>query len=74
MNEYPNSVLIVVDQWRRDCPDAARHPVIQTPHLDRLARDGVRVSRAYATTPCRLARFTRSTNAVFSRPLSPRKG
>ena len=51
MTERPNVVLIVVDQWRGDALGSAGHPVVQTPHLDRLAQDGIRFSRAYTATP-----------------------
>jgi N-sulfoglucosamine sulfohydrolase len=45
----PNLVLIVADDLS---PDAGCYgnPVIQTPHLDRLAREGVRLTHAFATT------------------------
>ena len=48
MPEQPNILLIVVDQWRWDCLGIAGHPVVQTPHLDQLARYGARFSQAYA--------------------------
>jgi arylsulfatase A-like enzyme len=51
MAERANILLIVVDQWRRDAMGCAGHPVVRTPHLDRLAADGVRFTRAYSATP-----------------------
>ena len=36
----PNVILITTDQHRWDCLGIAGHPVVQTPHLDRLAREG----------------------------------
>lgn len=51
MSDRPNIILIVADQWRRDCLGVAGHPVVQTPHLDRLAQDGVRFSKTYAAVP-----------------------
>jgi arylsulfatase A-like enzyme len=50
-----NVVLIVVDQWRSDCLGAAGHPAIQTPHLDGLARQGTRFTRAYSSVPSCIA-------------------
>ena len=56
MNATPrNLVLIVVDQWRNDCLGIAGHPVIQTPHLDNLARQGTRFTRAYSAVPSCIA-------------------
>ena len=46
-----NILLIVVDQWRSDTLGCAGHPCVRTPHLDRLAADGVRFTRAYSATP-----------------------
>ena len=51
MSERPNIVLIVVDQWRGDALGCAGHPAAQTPHLDRLAQEGIRFSNAYTATP-----------------------
>ncbi|MBI1336765.1 MAG: arylsulfatase [Phycisphaera sp.] len=52
MNRQPaNIVLIVVDQWRSDTLGCAGHPCVRTPHLDRLAADGVRFTNAYSATP-----------------------
>jgi arylsulfatase len=59
MNVSPNIVLISVDQMRADLMGCAGHPVIQTPHMDTLARRGVRFEQAYSTTPvCIPARAT----------------
>jgi arylsulfatase A-like enzyme len=55
MPNPPNILLIVADQWRGDCLGAAGHPVIQTPHLDALAADGIRFSHAYAAVPSCIA-------------------
>ena len=47
----PNILLLMTDQQRGDCLGAAGNRVIHTPNLDRLAREGVRFSRAYSSTP-----------------------
>jgi len=46
----PNILLIMSDQHR---PDALGRvtPVVQSPHLDRLAREGIRFARAYCQGP-----------------------
>jgi len=48
-----NILLITLDQFRGDCLSAAGHPVVRTPYLDRLAREGVRLARHYSqAAPC----------------------
>lgn len=47
----PHILLITSDQHRGDTLGCAGHPCIRTPHLDRLARMGVRFNRAYADCP-----------------------
>ncbi|MFM8847928.1 MAG: sulfatase-like hydrolase/transferase [Actinomycetota bacterium] len=49
----PHVLLITLDQFRGDALSVAGHPVVRTPHIDRLARDGVRFARHYTqSTPC----------------------
>ena len=58
----PNVMLITADQWPGSLLGAAGHPVIQTPTLDQLARNGVRYDRAYSECPiCIPARRTLMT-------------
>lgn len=47
----PNVLLIMVDQMRADCLSIMDHPVVDTPNLDQMARDGVLFDNAYAATP-----------------------
>ncbi len=47
----PNIVFVLVDDMRWDDLGAAGHPFIETPHMDRLAREGARFPNAFATTP-----------------------
>ncbi|PAV31179.1 arylsulfatase [Virgibacillus profundi] len=47
----PNVLLIMVDQMRADCLSILDHPVVDTPNLDQLARDGVLFENAYSATP-----------------------
>lgn len=46
----PNVVFILSDDHRYDVAGYAGHPYVETPSLDRLAAEGVRFERAYATT------------------------
>ena len=47
----PNLLLILVDDLRYDEFGAGGHPYMQTPHIDRLAREGALFERAFHTTP-----------------------
>jgi len=48
-----NVLLITLDQFRADCLSIAGHPLVRTPNLDRLAREGVRLTRHYSQcAPC----------------------
>jgi arylsulfatase A-like enzyme len=57
-----NVLFITLDQFRGDSYGAAGHPLVETPTLDRLAREGVRLERHYSqAAPCapgRAAIFT----------------
>ncbi|TWP34145.1 arylsulfatase [Leekyejoonella antrihumi] len=67
----PNVVLLCVDEWRGDALSSAGHPHVETPHLDELARGGVRFSRAYSATPtcvpARVALFTGQSQEAHGR-------
>lgn len=47
----PNILFICVDQWRADCLGFTGHPTVETPHLDRLAYEGINFTQAYTATP-----------------------
>ncbi len=47
----PNVVFILVDDLRWDELGAAGHPVVKTPNIDRLAREGALFRNAFVTTP-----------------------
>ena len=55
----PNIVFILVDDLRWDDLGYAGHPFSRTPHIDRIAREGVSFRNAFATTPlCSPSRAT----------------
>jgi arylsulfatase len=58
----PNIILILTDQQRYDTIGALGYPYVDTPHLDRLVREGVSFSNSYITsplcTPSRASLFT----------------
>ena len=47
----PNVVLIMVDQMRADCLSILDHPIVDTPNIDQLARQGVVFKQAHSATP-----------------------
>jgi len=62
MDERPNILMIMADQLRGDWLRCAGQPVVQTPHLDQLADEGVLFTHAYSECPvCIPARYTLMT-------------
>ena len=47
----PNVLLIIADQWSGERLGCAGHPVIQSPTIDQLARNGVMYTQAYSESP-----------------------
>jgi len=47
----PNIVLLLADQWRAQALGSAGDPNVQTPHLDRLARESVQFANAVSGVP-----------------------
>lgn len=47
----PNILLVHSDQHRFDCLGINGHPQLKTPHLDRLANEGVNFTHAFTPTP-----------------------
>lgn len=47
----PNFVFIITDQHRADYLGCYGHPVLKTPHIDALAKSGVRFTRCHVNTP-----------------------
>lgn len=55
----PNILFIQSDQHRFDCIGANGHQLVHTPHLDRLASEGVNFTSAYTPAPiCTPARIS----------------
>ena len=59
VNNMPNVLFICVDQLRYDTLGCNGNQICQTPHLDKLAAEGVRFTRAY--TPCSLCSPARAS-------------
>ena len=49
--KQPNIVVVLVDDLRWDELGCTGHPFVRTPHIDRIAREGVRFRNAFCTTP-----------------------
>jgi len=47
----PNIIFLLTDDQRADALGISGHPVLETPHIDRLARDGVRFTEAHVVAP-----------------------
>lgn len=63
-----NVVLVVIDDIRWDSIGAAGNQVVRTPHIDRLAAEGVRFEQARVTTSiCMVSRATMLTGQYMSR-------
>ncbi|WBU52870.1 sulfatase-like hydrolase/transferase [Paracoccus sp. SCSIO 75233] len=66
--DRPDVLLITVDQWSAHMLGAAGHPVIQTPTLDELCRNGTRFTNAHSECPiCVPARRSLMTGASSRR-------
>lgn len=58
----PNIILLLADDQRWDALGAAGNPIIQTPNMDRLARQGVYFTNSYVTSPvCMISRASMFT-------------
>jgi len=79
----PNILLLFSDQHHAGVMGCAGHPVVKTPHLDRLAREGFQFRRAYCPdgicVPSRTSMFTglhpRTTGVIYNsdKPPHPEK-
>lgn len=67
-----NIVVLYADDWRHDTLGCAGNPVVKTPNLDQLARDGVRFTQNRVTTSiCGVSRATLFTGQWMSRHGNP---
>ncbi len=63
-----NIVVLYADDWRHDTLGCADNPIVQTPNLDQLAREGVRFTRNCVTTSiCGVSRASLFTGQWMSR-------
>ncbi|MGC9057273.1 MAG: sulfatase family protein [Candidatus Saccharicenans sp.] len=75
-SDRPNILFVLTDDQRFDMLGCAGNPVIKTPNIDSLAREGVRFENAFVTTPiCAASRasiftgtFERTHTYTFTKP------
>ena len=68
-------LFISADQWRGECLSALGHPTVRTPHLDRLAQEGVAFRRHYAQcAPCGPSRTSMLTGLYMMNHRSVKNG
>ena len=48
--ERPNILFFLVDDQRNDVLSSEGHPIVKTPTVDNLARNGVKFTNAFVTT------------------------
>lgn len=72
----PRKILLIsADQWRAECLSAMGHPLVKTPHLDALAKDGVLFKRHYSVcAPCGPSRTSLLTGMYLMNHRSGRNG
>jgi arylsulfatase A-like enzyme len=63
--KQPNIVFFLIDDQRNDTLGCAGHPIVKTPVVDRLAKEGVRFENAFVTTSiCAASRASFLTGLV----------
>lgn len=66
--EKRNVLILFADDWRFDTLGAAGNPIVKTPNLDALAKDGIRFTHNCVTTSiCGISRATLFTGQWMSR-------
>ncbi len=71
-NAKPNILILYADDWRHDTLGIAGNPVVKTPNLDQLAKEGIRFRRSYVTTAiCGVSRASLLTGQWMSRHGNP---
>jgi arylsulfatase A-like enzyme len=74
-HERRKVLFVSADQWRGECLSALDHPCLRTPHLDKLARQGVLFRRHYAQcAPCGPARASLLTGLYMMNHRSVKNG
>src|SRR5579872_889227 len=62
----PNVLILMSDQHRRDLMTCAGRDLVPTPHLDRIAENGVRFTNAYCPYPVCVGSRTSFLSGLFA--------
>lgn len=63
-----NILILYADDWRHDTLGAAGNPIVQTPHIDKLAGEGVHFKNSFVTTSiCGISRASLFTGQWMAR-------
>lgn len=65
--ERPNILFVLTNDQRFDMLGCAGNPIIKTPNIDRLAREGVRLEKAFVTSPICAASRTSIFTGTYER-------
>lgn len=63
----PNIIFLLTDDQRADAMGIEGHPILETPNLDQLARDGVRFTQAHVVAPVCMPSRTSFMNGQYER-------
>lgn len=75
MDDRLDIIFITADQWRGECLSILGHPMVKTPNLDALAREGVLFRRHYANAvPCGPSRASLHTGMYLQNHRSGTNG
>lgn len=75
MSKPLDIIFITADQWRGDCLSTLGHPMVKTPHLDALAKEGTLFRRHYANAvPCGPSRASLHTGMYLQNHRSGTNG
>jgi arylsulfatase A-like enzyme len=75
MSEPLDIIFITADQWRGDCLSTLGHPMVKTPNLDALAKEGTLFRRHYANAvPCGPSRASLHTGMYLQNHRSGTNG
>jgi arylsulfatase len=50
-NQHPHILILMTDQQRADCLSCLDHPVLDTPNMDRIAKEGTHYTQAISVSP-----------------------
>ena len=68
MSKKPNIIVIMTDEHDPGVTGCYGDPIVQTPHIDKLAREGVTFDNCYTTSPlCVPARLSFTAGKYISR-------